>query len=44
LGSAGGEVLRQRHLYSTYEIDDQSNDENSSKDAAEIHELLRSLI
>jgi hypothetical protein len=39
LGRAAG---RQRQLRSTYEIDDQSNDENGSKNAAaEIHELLR---
>jgi hypothetical protein len=42
--ATAGESL-QRHLRSTYEIDDQSKDENGSKNAAaEIHELLRWLI
>lgn len=36
---------RQCQLHSAYEIDDQSNEKNGSKNAAaEIHELLRSLI
>jgi hypothetical protein len=36
---------RQRQLHSAHEIDDQSNEKNGSKNAAaEIHELLLSLI
>jgi hypothetical protein len=40
---AACEPLGLRHLHSTYEIDDQSNDENSSENAADIHEVLRCL-
>jgi hypothetical protein len=36
------EPLGLRHLHSTYEIENQSNDENGSENAAaDIHEVLR---